>query len=145
MYMHKGEPTAGLNFYALLCANDEFCAELGRAVLAAGRLESALIQYIDIYAPDENTTRATLGRLIKFAEKHSLLSKMLPALKTLKDQRNYLTHNIHALFSGLVEETILESTELLDSDVDLYTERAWQLKENLNGLADIIFRKEGTQ
>jgi len=143
--MNKGEPTAGLNFCALLCANDEFCAELGRAVLAAGRLESALIRYIDNYAPEENTTRATLGMLIKFAEQHRLLSKMLPALKTLKDQRNYLTHNIHALFSGLVEETILESTELLDSDVDLYTERAWQLKENLNGLADIISRKEGTQ
>jgi hypothetical protein len=46
---------------------------------------------------------------------------------------------------GVIEETILESTDLLDSDVDLYTGRAWQLKENLNGLADIIFSKEGTQ
>jgi hypothetical protein len=67
---------------------------------------------------------------------------MLPALEMLRDQRNYLTHNIHALFSGLVEETILESTGLLDSDVDLFTERAWQLKENLEGLADIILEAD---
>jgi hypothetical protein len=66
---------------------------------------------------------------------------MLPALETLRDQRNYLTHNIHALLSGLVEETILEGSGLLDSDIHTYTERAWQLKENLNDLADIIDRK----
>ena len=56
----------------------------------------------------------------------------------LRDQRNYLAHNVHALFSGLVEETILERTGLLDSDVSLYTDRAWQLRENLENLADII-------
>jgi len=136
--MRRGEAAEGLEFYVLLCEDDEFCRELGRAVLAAGRLESALNRYIYDNAPDENTTRATLGRLINLARKHQLLSKMLPALETLRDQRNYLTHNIHALFSGLVEETILESTRLLDSDVHLFAERAWQLKENLDALADII-------
>jgi hypothetical protein len=140
--MRRGEPTEGLEFYALLCEDDEFCRELGRAVLAAGRLESALKRYINDNAPDENTRRATLGRLIEVSRKHQLLSKMLPALEMLRDQRNYLTHNIHALFSGLVEETILESTGLLDSDVDLFTERAWQLKENLEGLADIILEAD---
>ncbi len=136
--MRRGEPTDGLEFYALLCEDDEFCRELGRAVLAAGRLESALKRYIKDNAPDEKTRKATLGRLIEVSRKHKLLSKMLPALEILRDQRNYLTHNMHALFSGLVEETILESSGLLDSDVDLFTERAWQLKENLEGLADII-------
>ncbi|HLA86771.1 MAG TPA: hypothetical protein VJL10_01995, partial [Anaerolineales bacterium] len=67
--------------------------------------------------------------------------KMVPVLETIKDQRNYLTHNIYALFSGLVEETILPRSELLDSDVWSYTERAWELKENLNGIADIIAEK----
>jgi hypothetical protein len=95
---YERQNTICLNFYALLCANDEFCAEFGRALLAVGRLESALIQYIDIHAPDENTTRATLGRLIKVAEKHSLLSKMLPALKTLK-HRAIILHTIFMLCS----------------------------------------------
>lgn len=136
--MYKGEPSGGVEFYSLLYADDDFCKELGRIILAAGRLETILIRYIKKHVPDENTVRATLGRLIDFAEKHQLLTRIIPALKTLKVQRNYLTHNIHALLSGLIEETILESTELLDSDVHLYTERAWQLKENLNGLAEII-------
>ena len=139
--MRKGEPTSGLDFYALLVKDDRFCAELGRAVLSAGRLESALVTYIRVHAPEEDTSRATLGHLITYAKKHGLLRKILPVFESLRDQRNYLTHNIHALFSGLVEETILERTELLDSDVDTFTERAWQLRENLNGLADIIFRK----
>lgn len=136
--VYKGEPSGGVEFYSLLYADDDFCKELGRIILAAGRLETVLIRYIKKHAPDENTVRATFGKLIAFAEKHQLLTRIIPALKTLKAQRNYLTHNIHALLSGLIEETILESTELLDSDVHLYTERAWQLKENLNGLAEII-------
>jgi hypothetical protein len=40
----------------------------------------------------------------------------------------------------LLEETILERDNLVDTDVLLYVERAWQLKENLIDLADIIKR-----
>jgi hypothetical protein len=136
--MRKGEPTAGLDFYKLLCSDDEFCKELGRAVLAAGRLESGLKRFLDRHAAEAETAKATLGRLIGFAEQRNLLTKLVPALKTLRDQRNCLTHNIHALFSGLIEETILEGDGLLDSDVDLFTERASQLKANLDGLAGIL-------
>lgn len=56
----------------------------------------------------------------------------------IKDQRNYLAHDIHALFSGFVEETLLQKSDLLDSDVDLFTDRAWQLHGNLNNLAENI-------
>ena len=63
---------------------------------------------------------------------------MVPALEQLNTQRNYLAHNIYALFSGLVEETILTRKNLLDSDIDVFTERTWQLTENLNGLANIV-------
>jgi hypothetical protein len=128
-------------FYALLRGDDEFCAELGRAVLAAGRLETALKQYIIKNAQNLDLTRATLGRLICVARKRELLSTMLPALEMLKDQRNYLTHSVHALLSGLIKESILEGSNLVDSDVHTYTERAWQLAENLNGLADILERE----
>jgi len=128
----------GPAFYALLAGDDEFCAELGRAVLAAGRLETALKQHIIHNAQHPDLTRATLGKLIGVARDRRLLSKMLPALEMLRDQRNYLTHNVHALLSGFIEETILERSNLIDSDVHTYTERAWQLAENLSGLAEVL-------
>jgi hypothetical protein len=137
----KGEPVDGRAFYALLSSDDKFCAELGRAVLAAGRLETSLKQYIVDKAQHPDLTRSTLGTLITVARNCRLLSKMLPALEMLKDQRNYLTHNVYALLSGFVQETILEGSNLIDSDVHTYTERAWQLAENLNGLAEILERE----
>lgn len=136
--MRKGAPAAGLEFFQLLHEDDEFSMELGRAVLVAGRLESELTQYLNESVADRKIGDASLGRLVNFARKHQLLTKMLPVLEILTDQRNYLSHNIHALFAGVVEETVLDSSNLLDSDVDIFTERARQLKENLNGLADII-------
>jgi len=140
--MRKGEPTEGIEFYKLLYADDEFCKELGKAVLAAGRLEVELIKYINNKNVGEKTKKANLGKLIFFAKKHELLAKMVPAVETIRDQRNYLAHNIYALFSGLVEETILPRSDLLDLDVDVYTDRACQLKENINGLADIVAREQ---
>ena len=140
MCMRKGDPVAGLAFFRLLYDDDAFCAELGRAILAAQRLESAIKELLQLNGSAMDTTHATLGRLISFAESEKLLTQMLPPLRMLRDQRNYLAHNVHALFSGIVEETILERDNLLDSDVDTFTERAWQLKENLNGLAEIIER-----
>lgn len=106
--------------------------------MAAGRLEAELIRYLNSKDVKENTEKANLGRLIRFAKKHTLLEKMIPALEMLNDQRNHLAHNIYALFSGLVEETLLPRSELLDSDIDVFTECAWQLKENINSLADIV-------
>ena len=57
-------------------------------------------------------------------------------------QRNFITHNIYALFTDLIDETIMEKENLLDSDVELYIERAWQLTENLNDLANLINDKK---
>jgi hypothetical protein len=141
MHEWKGEPVDGPAFYALLCGDKEFCAELGRAVLAAGRLETALKNHILDDAEHPGLDRATLGKLIAVARERGLLSRMIPALETLKDQRNYLMHSVHALLSGFVEQTILEGSNLVDSDVHTYTERAGQLAENLNGLAEIVERE----
>lgn len=134
----RGEPITGVEFFKLLCADDRFCAELGRTVLAAGRLESALKRNLAANAPGEDTAKATLGRLIECCRRNSLLTQMIPALETLMQQRNYLLHNIHALLSDLIEETILERADLLASDVVTYTERAWELRNNLNGLAELV-------
>jgi len=136
--MRKGEPAEEIEFYNLLYADDEFCKELGRAVLAAGRLEAELIKYMDNKNVGEKIKRATLGTLIEYARNHKLLTKMVPSLETMRDQRNYLAHNIYALFSGLIEETVLPRSGLLDSDIDVFTDRVCQLAGNLNGLADVV-------
>ncbi len=136
--MRNGEPLEGVEFFNQLSDDEDFCKELGKAMLAAGRLEAELIRYLSIKGIDEETNKANLGRLLRIAKKNEILVKMVPALEMLNDQRNYLAHNIYALFSGQVEETILLRSGLLDSDIDVFTERAWQLKENLNGLAIIV-------
>ena len=134
----RGEPITGVEFFNLLDADDGFCAELGRTVLAAGRLESALKRHLAANALGEDTAKATLGSLIDNCRRNSLLTRRIPALETLLKQRNYLVHNIHALLSDLIEQTILERADLLDSDIVTYTERAWELRNNLNDLAELV-------
>ena len=144
--MYAGKPTEGLEFYRLLFKSDEFCAEMGRVALASSQLEAELIQLLIERKVPNKVEGLPLGALVKAARKHKALEEnVLSALDDLCWQRNYLTHNIYALFIGLIEETRLERSNLLDSDVHTYTERAWQLRENLVGLADIVANKLGNQ
>jgi len=140
----KGIPVAGRKFFDLLYADNEFCGELGRVMLAAGRLETELKLYLTANSIKYNTKHATLGDLLDLAKKQKLLTKMLPALDLLRFQRNYLTHSLNALFSGLIEETVLPRSDLLDSDIVTFTELAWQLAENLDGLAKILAKENAT-
>ena len=137
--MYKGEPTKGKEFFNFLFESEEFCSELGKVSLAAGRLEAEMILYLIRNGVKEDIRRLTLGKLIKIGKKNNLLEKKLTiALEEICMQRNYLTHNIYALFIDLIDETILERSNLLDSDVLTYVERAWQLRINLIDLADIM-------
>ena len=140
--MYRGKPSEGVEFYDLLFESDEFTAELGKATLAAGRLEAEIILLLNRKGVKEDFNRSTLGQLLKIGERNKLFdNNFTAALEETCRQRNYLTHNIYALFIELIDETILERSNLLDSDVQTYIERAWQLKENLIGLADIISKK----
>lgn len=140
--MYKGEPTEGIEFYKLLIESEEFTSELGKVSLASGKLEAELMQFFNRNGIKENYKKASLGTLIKIGEKNKLFdSNMIISLNLISKQRNYLTHNIYALFTNLIDETILERKNLLDTDVLLYLDRVCQLNENLNGLADIIQRK----
>lgn len=137
--MYKGEPTGGVEFYKLLYKSPEFCAELGQVTLASGQLEAELIRLLLRKSVPDAVEGLTLGQLIKTAAKHNVLGQNeIHCLNELCKQRNYLTHNIYALFIELIEETRLERSNLLDSDVHTYIERAWQLKENLVHLAEIV-------
>ncbi len=140
--MFKGKPTKGIDFFHLLEKSEEFTSELGKVILNSGKLEAELIILFERHDIKEVNKRSTLGTLIRKAEMHKLLdNNMIHALKTITDERNYITHNIYALFIDQLSETLLEKTDLLDSDVNLYIEKAWQLNENIKGLTEIIERK----
>jgi len=145
MRMRKGELTEGIEFFELLHQDQGFCEEFGRAMLSAGKLEAEFIAYMKSNDVSEKFKRASLGKLINYAKKHNLLEKIVPHLTMVKKQRDYLAHNIYALFSGAIEETMLERSGLLDSDIDLFTERARQLQENINHLSGIIANEKYTQ
>jgi len=140
--MYKGKPSKGIEFYNLLNQSEEFTSELGKVALASGRLEVEFILYLTKNNVKGNYKKATLGTLIRIANENKLLSEKENLIfKQISKQRNYITHNIYSLFSNLIDETIMEKEKLLDSDVHLYTERAWQLRDNLNGLSDVIKTK----
>ena len=151
-----GESVNGPKFYRHLYKDDEFCAEVGRVVLATGRLECALIRYIKEHAPTVNVPKnATLGHLIGVATKNALLSDVFrKGDSLLYDQRNHVVHNIYALLTGQLrkpesdeerrkeqEKPRLPSSDLLDSDVRSYSDYAWQLAKDLDGIADIVLDK----
>lgn len=139
---YKGVPSGGLDFYSLLVNSDEFTSELGKVTLASGKLEAELIILLQRNGIKGKYVKATLGSLINEVDKHNLLDKRnIDVLKLLSNQRNYISHNIYALFTDLIDETILEKNNLLDSDIHLYIERAWQLRINLEESAIIIHEK----
>ena len=141
MEMYRGDPVSGAKFFELLINSEQYCAELGRVVLAAGRLESLLILYLRDNCPSEIDSKSTLGKLIAYAKEHDLLTDLIQALEIIKEQRNYQMHNIYNLLMGMIKQTILEGENLIDSDVHTYIERALQLKENINALSDIVERE----
>lgn len=136
--MIKGIKVQGLAFYELLIQDDTFCAELGRATLAAGKLENILLKAVSTPKKQRELKRLTLGQLINIIEQEEDYKKLTPHLKLVSKQRNYLTHNIYNLLSDTIEETILERKNLLESDITTYTERAFILRQNLGDLHDLI-------
>lgn len=142
--MYQGKATKGKEFYSLLFDSVEFTSELGKVALASSKLEAEIILFLKHNEPKKDYSKATLGTLITVCDSKNILDKNTCfALKQISVQRNYLTHNIYSLFIDLLDETILEKENLLDSDVTLYVERAYQLKENLLGLAEIIGKENG--
>ncbi|MBO1926432.1 hypothetical protein J3998_02500 [Thiomicrorhabdus sp. 6S2-11] len=129
----------GLKFFKLLQKDDEFCAELGRVTLAAGKLENLLVKVAS--SNDKNLHRLTMGKLIGRLKNDNKLSTLIPHLEALAEQRNYLTHNIYNLLSYTIDEDKLERDCLLWDETSVYTERAYVLQQNLNALAELIETK----
>ena len=140
--MYKGKPSSGLDFFNLLYQSKEFTSEFGQMILASAKLEAELILLLKKSNSKGIIKKHSLGKLIHIAYNNQLLSdNEFEIFKLLKNQRNYMTHNIYALFNYSTEESILARENLLESDVLYYTETAWEIKENLNNLVDIIKEK----
>ncbi len=129
-------------FFERLYADEEFCGVLGRMTLAAGRFESDLRAFLILSGVHVPEGEATLGSLISKLKRHNLLSENgVQVLRNLKRQRNYLTHSLYDLFSARIEETVLPRTDLVPMDVALFTEKAWQLEQDLSGLSSIVEKR----
>ena len=137
--MYKGEPIKGIDFYNLLFKSHEFLIELGKVTLASQKLEAELFILLKRGGVQIVQEKPTLGTLIGLGTKNQLFTQSLSeALREICSKRNYLTHNVYALFSEQIDETIFERDNLLDTDVTLYIERASQLHWDLMGFAEII-------
>lgn len=139
--MYKGESSKGVDFYNLLFECKEFNIELGKVALSSGRLESEIILFLKRNKIEKFKINTTLGRLINIGKENKLFDRnLIISLEMVCKQRNYLTHNIYSLFVELIDETILEKENLLDTDVHSYIDKAFVLNENLSNLADIVKR-----
>ena len=139
--MYKGQQTGGKDFYKLLLDSEEFTSELGKLALASGMLEAEISLYLKrkgIKIPD----KVTLGGLITLAKKNDVFEKnLLIVLSEIKTQRNEFMHRIYSLFIGLLDEELFPIKNLLDSDVKTYTDYAWQVRSNIQGVAETISKK----
>ena len=119
--------------YEALSGDADCCAALGRTTLAAARLESDLRVFLALNGVNVGAT-ATLGGLVQKLREHGLLSgNGHDIMRTLKRQRNYLTHSLYDLFAARIDEDLMSREEL--ADVSLLAGRAWMLEEDLNGLS----------
>ena len=106
--------------------------------LAVGRFESNLRAYLKLRSVSVSK-QAAFGSLISKLDKHCLLSENgVQVLRTLKRQRNYLTHSLFDLFSTRVDEILLPRTDLVLKDVSLFVEKVRELEQNISGLSRIV-------
>ena len=127
------------DFYQTLYNDARFCEALGKVILATSKLESLLREYLEIQGISIPHKKATLGNLIREIDREKLLSKgMIEFLSTLKEQRNYLSHNIYYLLIGEIEETLLAKGDSLSWDEIYYAQHAEQTAENCNDVAHIL-------
>ena len=141
MRTFKGKLSKGINFYKLLYENAEFTIELGKMTLSCSKLEAEIILFFKRKNITKNFSKTTLNPLIDYAEKNEFFDEnLLIILREFAVKRNYLNHNIYGLFLELIDETILERENILDSDVLYFKDKVYVLNENLNHIAEQISR-----
>lgn len=129
-------------FFERLSADPEFCEAMGRMTLAAGRLESDLRVYLMLRGVVPPPERTGFGSLIAALQGNGFVSENgVTVLRTIKTQRNYLTHSLYDLLSARVPETILPARDLIPLDVLSFTDKATSLADDLLHLSLIAERQ----
>lgn len=130
-------------FYEFLYSDLEFCAGLGKVMLAAGRLETAVRACLRSRGVPVNTPKATLGSLTETLKNAGLLTTNGEMVfGDLVRKRNYLAHSLFDLFSGQIEETILERQGLIKEDLHLFRERVDSLASDFMHFVSIVNQAE---
>ena len=127
------------DFFRLLYEDAEFCANVGKVVLAAGMLETNLRRYLQERAVSGIRLNTTLGGMVKRLKECGLLSKNgVLHFEDLALKRNYLAHSIHDLFSRTIAATILPRENLTEIDVRYFVEKAEQLAKDFVTFSTLV-------
>ena len=126
-------------FYELLYKDEAFCGAIGKVMLSAGRLETNLRAYLRDKGIMGVADRSTLGSLVRVLNDNNLLSRNGQIhFKDLVTKRNYLAHSLYDLFSNVIEQTILPNSDLTESDVESFTERAEDLSQDFTHFSNLV-------
>jgi len=128
-----------LNFYELLENSDEFCRALGKAMLVASKLEILIKQYLRLHGNVVPEKRATLGNLIDILRRNGHLTINGEIhFGQAGIQRNYLIHNLYGSFVDEIEEKLLPVDDLVEMDVEIYTDQVQQTITNFEAYVTVV-------
>jgi hypothetical protein len=126
-------------FFERLYLDSRFCEGIGKVMLAAGKLETSLRIYLKSRNVNKVRSNSTLGRMVVLLKENNLLSSNGEMhFDDLAKKRNYLAHSLFDLFSKEIEETILPREELVEMDVEIYSDRAHELAEDFMHFANKV-------
>ncbi|GAA5172846.1 hypothetical protein [Viridibacterium curvum] len=129
-------------FFRQLNDDKEFCAGLGKVMLAAGMLETKLRSYLKARSIDYHRT-ATLGGLVKKLKDADLLTENGKShFDDITKKRNYLAHNLYGLFSKELEETILPRENLVSIDASIFIDRVETLAEDFMFFSSLVAKAD---
>jgi hypothetical protein len=132
-------------FFESLYDDRDFCEQLGKVILAAGILESSLRKYLRARGIAKVSSKLTLGQAVKILEENDLLTNNGQMhFNDIKRKRNYLAHNLYALFSEELEETVLPRTDLTAGDVDMFWEKAHNEARDYRHFSRIVMEADPT-
>jgi hypothetical protein len=119
--------------YKKLISDPDFTQSLGEMVLAAGRLEGVLFDFLSQKGIQVGE-RAPLGRLIKKLESSGNLDDTVSYhLNFLLHERNYFVHRITQLMRGY---------EIEKSEIETFRKRVQSVREETEFFATMFLRSQ---
>ena len=135
----KFEFVTAEKFFELLYRDKDFTSGLGAVMLAAGMLETNLRCYMITRKIKKIGEKTTLGIMVDHLKKQSLLScNGEMHFDDLVLKRNYLAHSLFDLFSKEIEESMLPRSELVEMDVEIFSEKVKATAEDFLHFAKIV-------